>query len=384
MARIFCDPKSVWADAVPLKLPADGALLALMGLNGETLDSFAYTMQSENISNGRIPNGTGSWAAQAFSTPGQPNHPALTNAPMFNELLVRNQTGTPNPWASRSGWLEVKNPTAAPVSLAGWKLRPATDPNDLAAWTIPVGVILPASGYLAISCDSIIASSTADSLHLNFSHRLDMARGLELLTPQGEVADRLFWGRQLPDKSIGRNPSGVWTLQSVTTRGTANSPTPTVLGSAATLKINEWNGRSFLDVVEFSEFIELYNPDETKPVDLSGLWLGDDPSEAGRRGWQIPPLTFIGPRGFAVFDPAVYRSSPYVYPFRIDSSGEYLRLSQNDASITRATRPHWEGLPMVPPHWRAWPRLPASPTPFGIHPNLPFLQSSQNPRRSAT
>ena len=64
------------------------------------------------------------------------------------------------------------------------------------------------------------------------------------------------------------------------------------------------------------------------------MWLGDEPSETGRRKWRIPDLTFVAGQGFALFYTGSGTSQPSVFLFDLAAAGEYLRLSQNDSSTT--------------------------------------------------
>jgi hypothetical protein len=74
------------------------------------------------------------------------------------------------------------------------------------------------------------------------------------------------------------------------------------------------------------DWLELYNSDSL-PVDLSGLYLSDDASLSGRTNTKIPARSFIGPRGYAIFeasgDSALASSATN---FRIAAEGETLRL----------------------------------------------------------
>jgi len=80
---------------------------------------------------------------------------------------------------------------------------------------------------------------------------------------------------------------------------------------------------------QFEDFLELYNAGDTT-VDLSGMWLSDDPGLP--REWQIPPGTTLAPGAFLVVwcdnDPA---DGPLHATFGLSSGGETVVLSHNDA-----------------------------------------------------
>ena len=199
-------------------------------------------------------------------------------------------------------------------------------------WTFPVGVTLVAGTYLALWCDAAQPASTLAEPALNTGFKLDDTQqrwGLELISPSGQIADRVTWGNQLPDRPIGRDANRAWVLLDVPTFGTSNAIAAT-LGPSSTLKINEWRARSSL---ASDEFFELYNSG-AGPVALGGLWLSDEPSEVGRRKWQIPSLTYIQAGGFAAFWPADGSSQPGSPSFHLDTTGELVRLGLDDANTT--------------------------------------------------
>ncbi len=79
---------------------------------------------------------------------------------------------------------------------------------------------------------------------------------------------------------------------------------------------------------QFEDFIELYNAGDA-PVDLSGMWLSDDPGVP--RKWQIPGGTVIGAGGFLLIwadnDPG---DGPLHATFGLGGGGETVSLSHTD------------------------------------------------------
>jgi hypothetical protein len=142
----------------------------------------------------------------------------------------------------------------------------------------------------------------------------------------GQIVSQLRWGPQAPDLSIGRQ-GGSWQLLTAPTRGFANAAAA-ALGSATTLRINEWSSAGTV------EWFELYNLD-AGPVALAGLFLSDDPSEVGRKKYLVPPLSFIGGNGWTVFtaDSNAALGASHTN-FGLASTGEYLRLSAGDTSAS--------------------------------------------------
>ena len=258
------------------------------------------------------------------------NYATLVDAPILSEVLVHNRQGLTAPWGQRAAWIELQNPAASTTALNAWKLR--TVGQSPQEWTFPTGVTLVAGTHLALWCDPAQPASTLAEPALNTGFKLDDTQqrwGLELINPSGQIADRVTWGNQLPDRPIGRDANRAWVLLDVPTFGTSNAIAAT-LGSSSTLKINEWRARSAL---ASDEFFELYNSG-AGPVALGGLWLSDEPSEVGRRKWQIPSLTFIQEGGFAVFWPAEASAQPGSPDFHLDTTGEVIRLGLDDATTT--------------------------------------------------
>src|SRR5690606_25622968 len=61
--------------SLPFTLPASGGTLAFHNRHGEEVDRVAYSVQTENVSLGRFPNGSGDWAKFPISaSPGAANY----------------------------------------------------------------------------------------------------------------------------------------------------------------------------------------------------------------------------------------------------------------------------------------------------------------------
>ncbi len=304
-ARLFCNQGTGRADAFDFDLPAKGTTLTIRDTAGAQIDAVTFSAQSEDVSRGRLPDGSATVTALGAPSPAAANHAAFAAQPQINELIATNLNGDNAPWAKRPGWIELRNPTAGIVSLSGWKLR-AFDGG--AEWTFPSGVSLAALGHLAIWNDPSQPSSTASSPHLNAGIALLSEGRVELLNAAGQLVDFVRFGRQIPDQSIGRNSGGTWELLTSPTRGTLNNGAAP-LGPGSALRVNEWSTGG----------LELYNT-SALPVALAGLYLSDDPSEVGRRKFAFPPLSYIAGNGWSFFTSADTG-------FTISAGGEYARLA---------------------------------------------------------
>lgn len=110
----------------------------------------------------------------------------------------------------------------------------------------------------------------------------------------------------------------------------AATPEPGALPSVFVNEVIASNDSIIMDEAgQFEDFIELYNAGDA-PVDLSGMWLSDDPGVP--RKWQIPAGTMIGAGGFLLIwadnDPL---DGPLHATFGLGSGGETVTLSHTDA-----------------------------------------------------
>ncbi len=300
--RLVCDRGARRADALWLQLPAEGATVSLATFEGDVFESVTYGTQTQGISVGRLPDATGEVVALDYPSPGVPNAVAEEGMVQLNEVVI-----------GANVWIELAANGA--VDLGAWQLRTVShSPID---WSFPANA-LTAGDHHVVEPDW--------SWDGTYEHW-----GIELLNPVGQVVDRITWGLQLPNRSIGRLDDGSWTLLETSSRGAANGSAAT-LGEANALRINEWfaaEGDAVLD----DSFLELHNPSDV-PIALGGLWLSDEPSEAGRRKWQIPALSYIAPGGYAAFTSDGGTSNPSRFLFDIARGGEFLRLAAGENAET--------------------------------------------------
>jgi hypothetical protein len=107
--------------------------------------------------------------------------------------------------ATLADTIELYNPSAAPVSVAGWSLT--DDPLVPNKFVLPAGTTVPANGYLTVA-------ATVSGIALDRDADLVQLRNGALLV------DSISFGHQLPDLTIGRiGAAGTWTL--CTNNGTA-------------------------------------------------------------------------------------------------------------------------------------------------------------------
>ncbi len=320
-ARLYCDRGARRADALLFQLPAAGARLALSDGAGVEFDSIAYALQAEEISEGRMPDGSGEIVRLKYPSPGISNQPEAGPDVRLNEVALLNPAG-------QAAWIELYTPGTAEAGLSGWSLRSIGDSPQ--SWTIPDGVVLPGEGYLVIACDPAAQASADAGPDLNSALPLDASYahwGVELVNPAGRIVDRATWGLQVSGWTVGRLGDNAWGLLQSASRGSANAP-PAALGDTSGLRINEWFPAGPESAGDTS-FIEIHNSGPL-PVSLEGLWLSDEPSEAGRIKWRIPPLTFIAAGGHAVFFSGSGSARPNWFSFNLARGGEHVWLGAGD------------------------------------------------------
>ena len=215
---------------------------------------------------------------------------SLTAGVVLNEVLADNLT-LQDPDGSFSGWVELYNTTASPVNVSDMSLT--DDTSDARKFVFPSGSTVPASGYLVVFCNPLVAASTTNTANMNTHFGLSAGGGgaflFKKLAEGGGLQDSVNWGQQVPDRSIGRFPNGngVFTLNTVT-RGALNASA--ALGSISTVKLNEWLALP----PSGAGWLELCNTGAS-PVLLTGNYLTDNLTNKTKH--LIGPLTFIGGTG---------------------------------------------------------------------------------------
>ncbi len=144
----------IWADEEPgqgplhagFKLAAGGESVTLYDPAMALLDEVAFGGQAPNESYARIPDGDGSWQVCASPTPGQGNDsdPAVV---VISEIMYHPRHKSLTSEDTAREWIEIFNPGAEPVALAGWKLADAVD------FVFP-DVRLEAGTYLVVAADA--------------------------------------------------------------------------------------------------------------------------------------------------------------------------------------------------------------------------------------
>ncbi|MDA7665333.1 lamin tail domain-containing protein [Verrucomicrobia bacterium] len=306
------------------KIPSAGAELGLLDSQGNLLDKLSFGLQIEGTSSGRLPDGVGEF--QQFSeqaTPGQKNVIQESSSIVINEIMARNQTVIYPGMAGTPDWIELFNKTDGLIDLSGMSLR--LDGTD--EWVLPDGIYLEGHDHFVVwfDGDDLIRRGEFSGIVVDRSLPPSGA-SIELLTAEGRQLDQLRFGIQLMDHSIGRK-GDQWQLLAQGTPGAANA-SAVDLGLVNDLRINEWSGGGDGD-----DWLELYHAG-TQALDLSGIYLTDDPSLIGKTKHPIANLSFIGPKSWIVFnaDGEPQRGSNHLN-FRLSARGETLRIYSESLNV---------------------------------------------------
>jgi hypothetical protein len=139
---------------------------------------------------------------------------------VINEFMASNSQTISDSQGGYDDWIELHNLSAETVDLSGYYL--SDDSKKPKKWRFPNGTKIGGHSYLLIWADKgyYYTEGAAGVLHTNF----DLSRfgGEILLIDKDEngnaVLDRVSFGRQREDISMGRSPDGSFTTQ--------HAPTP--------------------------------------------------------------------------------------------------------------------------------------------------------------
>jgi hypothetical protein len=146
---------------------------------------------------------------------------------VINEWIASNQSTLADPADGKfDDWIELFNPSAAPADLSGWFL--SDDPDNPFKYQIPAGFSIPVGGFRLVWADEEIAQNNLairPDLHAAFKLGAG-GESILLSAPDGSLIDRVDFGAQSPDKSMGIFGGEIVALA---------NPSPRVINGAAAL-----------------------------------------------------------------------------------------------------------------------------------------------------
>lgn len=127
--------------------------------------------------------------------------------PVINEFMASNDDALILPDGSSPDWIEIHNPGASPINLAGWHLT--DNAQNPTRWTFPAGVTLAANGYLLVYATGDNLLDPAGDLHTDFQLE-QSGEYLALVDPSGMVQQEFApeYPEQFEDFSYGLPTAG--------------------------------------------------------------------------------------------------------------------------------------------------------------------------------
>lgn len=127
----------------------------------------------------------------------------LAATPIISEFLASNSGGLRDSDGESSDWIEIFNPTAAPVDLANWTLT--DDAGDLNQWSFPPVIIQP-DAYLVVFASGQDRAVEGEQLHTNF--RLSSGgEFLALAQPDGTIVSQFAPSYPVQNSNISFGPT---------------------------------------------------------------------------------------------------------------------------------------------------------------------------------
>jgi spore coat protein CotH len=221
----------IWTDGepeqgdmhAPFKLDADGEDIFLLD-DGVIVDQVTYPDLGEDLSWGRLPDGSGQWQLLSQATPGDENQNPYNPEEIvlfLNEFMASNEQTIHDEAVEFEDWVEVYNPGPNPVDMGGLYLT--DDLLNSTKWSFPDTTLNPGM-YLLVWCDD---DEEDGPLHASFKLS-DSGEEVGLfgrISAGNELIDQYIFDQQQTDISNGRKPDGSehWVFFSEPTPGTSNN-----------------------------------------------------------------------------------------------------------------------------------------------------------------
>ncbi len=274
------------------------------------------TADQSYIWTGKDENGNAQYELTDFYSPGYENTEAgftayrsenaiQTGALIINEVCPDPKVGIPDEDGEIVDWLELRNTTDQPISLAGYCL--SDKENKPLQWRFPDSAYIPANGYYLVYCSGKDKLQANGVPHTNFSISAERET-IILSNSNGQLVDRVSIENVPEDYSVGRNLTGAWTFFSLATPGSPNDAN----GQSKTDQLIRAYNSSGVYITEVMasndtialgtlgltcDFVELYNS-TSETVDLSYYGLSNTLKRP--RKWQFSQGTTIAPGSYLI------------------------------------------------------------------------------------
>lgn len=194
---------------------------------------------------------------------------ADVNSLIVNEFMASNSNGLVDGTGGNPDWIELYNPTASPVSLAG---AYCTDnEHNLTKWPFPAAATVPANGYLVICASGLATGATPyiDSLgYIHTSFKLDAdSEDCLLVAPGGTTVISGYYNypAQQSNISYGIGSNAMTGYFATATPGAANGPT-----AAGVVQDTQFDLKRGFYYTPFQVNITATTPDATIRYTLDG------------------------------------------------------------------------------------------------------------------
>jgi len=325
-----------------LKL-GDNEDFALVYSDGSTVvDQTNTDVVPDDMSMGRVPDGTDNWELIDPSTPGTSNSevPEIIKL-VINEFLASNDFGAVDENGDHEDWIEIYNAGTTTVDLGGMYVT--DDLENLMTSMIPtddpsITTIAPGE-YLLLWADK---EPEQGILHLDDVKLSAGGEQIGLTDIDGvTILDSLTYGAQVTDVSYGRMPDGSETWASFGA-GYETMPTPGAANGTGdapfvALYINEFlasNDSTNVDEFgEYDDWIEIYNAGNIAK-DIGGMWVTDDLEalETSMIPIDDPDVTTIPPGGYLILwaDKQPEQGILHLDDVKLSGDGEDIGLTDVD------------------------------------------------------
>jgi hypothetical protein len=187
-------------------VPNASGALQLLGNDGSVVDEIEYDHAlTPDMSSGRSTDGSPMWTTFNIPTPRVTNALQIITPAnvVINEAQSDNFITYADDASEFEDWVELHNPTAAPIDIAGYFM---TDRLDRPMkWQVPStagdSTIIPPGGFVVLFADE---DGSQGWNHMNFKLS-SLGEPLALRSPDGfSVADSVFMPSVMQDRSWGR------------------------------------------------------------------------------------------------------------------------------------------------------------------------------------
>lgn len=301
------------------KISSAGDHLYLYDPNMYLIDELAtptLTADSSYILSGIDEDGIRKYETTTYYSPGYENtedgfvsyraaNASEAGALVINEISPDPKVGIPDQDGDIVDWVELKNNTDEPISLAGYYL--SDKENKPMKWRFPETAVIPANGYYLIYCSGKGILQENGIAHTNFSISAERET-IVLSDKYGRLIDRATVENVPEDYSMGRDENDDWKQFDLSTPGQSNDANgqakadqliraynPTGVYITEVMASNDSTVIGVLGVT--TDYVELYNS-TSAAVDISFYGLSD--SLKRPRRWQFPSGTVIQPGEYKV------------------------------------------------------------------------------------